>query len=80
MLSNTFKLNFYYLKTIHVLHPSYHSKIIGHIPKNKEKNKYGCIHQIKRLIITKMKIKMKNRSRRYDINRPTYRHGHKYSK
>ena len=28
----------------------------------------------------KMKIKMKNRSRRHDINRPTFRHGHKYNK
>ena len=26
----------------------------------------------------KMKIKMKNRSHRYDINRPRSRHGHKY--
>ena len=25
-----------------------------------------------------MKIKMKNRSHRYDINRPRSRHGHKY--
>ena len=33
-----------------------------------------------RLIIMKMKTKMKNRSHRYDINRPTSRHGHKYSK
>ena len=28
----------------------------------------------------KMKMKMKNKSHRYDINRPTSRHGHKYSK
>ena len=28
----------------------------------------------------KMKMKMKNRSRRYDINRPTSRHGRKYGK
>ena len=27
-----------------------------------------------------MKMKMKNRSLRYDINRPRSRHGHKYSK
>ena len=27
-----------------------------------------------------MKIKMKNRSHRYDINRPWFRHEHKYSK
>ena len=28
----------------------------------------------------KMKMKMKNRSHRYDINRPKSRRGHKYSK
>ena len=28
----------------------------------------------------KMKMKMKNRSYRYDINGPRSRHGHKYSK
>ena len=28
----------------------------------------------------KMKMKIKNRSRRYDINRPRSRPGHKYSK
>ena len=28
----------------------------------------------------KMKMKMKNRSDRYDINRPRSRHGHKYTK
>ena len=27
-----------------------------------------------------MKMKIKNRSHRYDINRPGNRHGHKYSK
>ena len=33
--------------------------------KKKAKNKHVCIHEIVRLIITKMKIKMKSRSRRY---------------
>ena len=28
----------------------------------------------------KMSLKMKNRSHRYDINRPRLRHGHKYAK
>ena len=32
------------------------------------------------LIIMKMKIKLKNGSHRYDINRPRSRNGHKYSK
>ena len=36
-----------------------------------------CIHEIIRLIIMKMKMKI---SHRYKINRPRFRHGHKYSK
>ena len=78
MLSNTLRLNFYYLKIIHILHPRYHPKIIGHILKNKQKNKCVCIHEIMRLII--MKMKMKKRSHRYDKSSPKSRHGHKYSK
>ena len=27
-----------------------------------------------------MRLKMKNRSHRYDVNRPRPRHGHKYTK
>ena len=78
MLSNTLRLNFYYLKIIHILHPRYLPKIIGHILKNKQKNKCVCFHQIIRLII--MKMKMRNRSHRYDIKSPRSRHGHKYRK
>ena len=37
------------------------------ILKNKLKIKYICIHEIIQLIIMKMKIKMKNRSHRYDL-------------
>ena len=36
--------------------------------------------EMTRLIIMKMKMKTKNRSHRYHINRPTSRHGNKYSK
>ena len=43
-------------------HQCYHPKVI----KNKQKNMCVCIHHIIRLII----MKMKNRSHRYDINRP----------
>ena len=32
------------------------------------------------LIIMKMKTKMKTDSRKYGINKPSCRHGHKYSK
>ena len=47
--------------------------------KNKQKNICACIHEIIRLITMKTKRKMKNKSNRYDINRPNSRHGHKYS-
>ena len=56
------------------------SKIIGHILKNKQKNKCVCIHEITRLIIMKIMMEMKNRSHRYDINRPRFRHRHRKSK
>ena len=70
MLNNTLRLNFCYLKIFHILHPCYHSKKVGHILKTKQKNKrvYNC--EIMRLITTKMKIEMKKRSHKYDINRP----------
>ena len=80
MLWETLRLNFCYLKIIHILHPHYHPKIIGHILKNKQKNKCVCFYEIMRLIIMKMEMKLKNRSHRYAINRPRSRHGHKYSK
>ena len=73
MLSNTLRLNFYYLKIIHILHPRYHPKTIGHILRNKQTYKWVCIHEITRLIIMKMEMKMTKRSHRYDINRPRSR-------
>ena len=36
-----------------------------------QKKKCVCIHEIIRLIIMKVKMKMKNRSYVYDIGRPT---------
>ena len=45
-----------------------HSKIIGHIPKNKQRNKCVCVDEIVRLIVMKMKVK--RRSYKCDINRP----------
>ena len=54
MLSNTLRMNFCYLKIIHILHP----KIIGNILKNKQNN-CVCIHEIMRQIIMKMKMKIK---------------------
>ena len=53
---------------------------MGHTLKNKQKNMCVCIHEIIRVIMMKMRMKMKNRSHRYDINRPKSRHGQKYSK
>ena len=40
MLSKFLRLNFFYLKIFHVIHPRYHPKIIVHILINMEKNKY----------------------------------------
>ena len=80
MLSNILWLNVCNLKIIHILHPRYHPKIMGHTLKNKQKNNGVCILGNIRLIILKMKMKMKKRSYRYDINRPRSAHGHKYSK
>ena len=48
--------------------------------KKQAKEQVGLLNEIIRLIIMKMKKKKKNRSHRYDINRPRSRLGHKYSK
>ena len=80
MLSNALRLNFCYLKIIHIFHPRYHPKIIGYILTSKQKNKGVSIHEIIRLIILKMEMKMKNKLHRCNINRPRFRHGHNYSK
>ena len=78
MLSNILRLNFWHPKIIGILHPPYHLRIARHILKNKQKNKHICIHENMQLIITKMKTKMKIDSYKYGINKPRYRHGHKY--
>ena len=77
MLSNTLRLNFCYLKTFHIFHPRYHPEIMGHILKNKQRNKYLCIHEIIRLIILRMKMKMKKDY--IDTTKTDLGHGHKYS-
>ena len=79
MQSNTLRLNFSYLTIMHILHPRYHPKIIAHTSKNKQKSKRVFIHEITRLTMMKMKVKMKDRSHRYGKNRAWSRHGHKYS-
>ena len=78
--NNALRLNFSYLKLIHILYQRYHPKVIGHLLKNKRKNKCDCIHKITRLIIMKMMLKMKNRWHRFDIYRSRSRNNHKYSK
>ena len=50
------------------------TSIMGHILKNKQKNKCVCVHNIIQLITVKMKMKMKNRFHRYYISRPRSRH------
>ena len=65
------RVNSYYLKIIHILYPCYYPIIIGHILKNKEKNRCVCFHKLKRLIILKMEMNMKNRPqirRKYTYN------------
>ena len=64
MLSNTLRLNFYYLKIVLILHPRYHPKIIGHILKNRQKKECLCIRAINH---NEIKMKMKNRSHRNDL-------------
>ena len=76
------RLNFCYLKIILFLHSRDHPKIIGHILKDKQNKKCVYIHEIIRLIIIEMKMKMKT----YRINlgtkknRQRFRHGHEYTK
>ena len=60
ILSNILRINFSYLKNIHIFHSHYHPKIIGHIQKIKQKRKCVSTHEITQLIITKMKMKMKD--------------------
>ena len=50
-----------------------------HILKNVQKNKCAYFNEII-LILINVKIKMKNRSHRSDVNRTRARHGHKYTK
>ena len=54
--------------------------MIGDTLKNKQKSKRVFTHEITRLIIMKMKMKMNNRSNGYDKNGLRSRRGHKYKK
>ena len=48
--------------------------------KKWSKNKYVYLNEVIWLMKLEMRLEMKNRSRRYDINRPRSRHRHKYPK
>ena len=43
------------------------------------KNEYLCLNVLIWLMAVKMRLNMKNRSHRYDINRPSPRHGHSHT-
>ena len=73
MLSNALRLNFCYLKIIHILHPRYHPKIIGHILKKE----HVCLYSYYMSNHNENEGDMKNRSHRYNIIRPKSRCGHK---
>ena len=62
------------MKIVHILDAPYYPKIIGHILKNKQKSKCACIHEIIRLTIIKIKMKMKKRAHTYGKNRPRLRY------
>ena len=55
-------------------------KTIEYILNNKKIKNSVCIHEIIRLIIMKMKMKLKDRSHWYVINRPRPRTEPKYNK
>ena len=79
-LSNTLVLNFCYLRFICFFSSTLSFKHNRKYSKKSTKNKYGCLNAYMWLMTMKMRLKMKNRSSRYDINRPKPRHGHKYTK
>ena len=58
-LGNTLRLNFCYLKIVLFSHRCYHSKKIGDILKNEQKNKHVCLNEVISLMTMKMRMKMK---------------------
>ena len=54
---------------------SYHPKIIEDILKNVQKTSAFVWIRLYKLMVKKTRLKMKNKSHRYDINRPRPRHG-----
>ena len=79
-LSNIPRLKICDWKTIRFLCPGYHLKSAADIWKSVLNIKYVCFNEILWLIITKINLKIKYRSHRYNINKPRSRHEHKYTK
>ena len=51
-----------------------HPKIIGDFLNNVEKSRYVCLSEVTWLMATKMRLKIKSRYHKYDINKPRCRH------
>ena len=80
-LNNTLTLNFCYSKISCLFYPRSHPKIIGDILKNIQKTStHVSLNKVTYLTPMKMKVKIKNRSHRYDINWRRPRHGPQYTK
>ena len=76
--SSTLRLNFFF----YYLLPSFtlSSKNNQRYSLKCAKNKLVCFNSVLWLTEMKMRLKLKSRSQRYDVNRPRLRHGHKYTK
>ena len=77
-LNNTLRLNFCYLKTFLLCSSTLSSKN-NRIYKKCAKYKCACFTDVIRLMTIKVRLKMKNRLQRYNINRPKPRHRSKYT-
>ena len=65
------------MKIIYFLYPRYCPKIIADIVKNVQK--LSMFLQMRQLMTMKLRMKLKNGSHRYDIDRPRPRHGQRYT-
>ena len=79
-LSKSLRLNLRYLKIIPFFSTTLSPKNSRKCCKKYTKSKYVCLNEVIWLMSMKMRLKMKNRSLRYNINRPRLRHGNKYTK
>ena len=70
--------DFRYLEIIYFFNPRYHQKIIGDILKTVQKPSHS-VNEVIRSMTIEMRLKMNNRSQRYDINKLRPRQDHKYT-